>query len=96
MKQALVRTILLAASLFAGALPTYAAEGRIGFQGAITEVTCLADGASLSCPQGRTIPTNVRWFDTGIAAGLNRSTLFHYAQQRDASTPWRIMEITYR
>ncbi|URL57746.1 hypothetical protein IM816_14130 [Luteibacter flocculans] len=96
MKQALVRTVLLAVSVFAGALPTHAAEGHLGFQGAITEVTCRADGARLACPQGRSIPTNVRWFHTGTAAGLDHTALFAYARQRDASTSWRIMEITYR
>jgi hypothetical protein len=96
MKQALVCTVLLAVSVFAGARPAHAAEGRLGFQGAITERSDRADGTRLACPQGRSIPTNVRWFETGSAAGLDHNALFDYARRRDASTSWRIMEVTYR
>ncbi|MGF6711836.1 hypothetical protein QFZ41_002800 [Luteibacter sp. W1I16] len=96
MKKALVPVSLLASALLAGALPTFADGGRIGFHGAILEPSCPATEDKLDCPAGRQGGAVIRSLDARLAQGDPRLSLFDYAQRRDPSRSWRLIEVTYR
>jgi hypothetical protein len=96
MKKALVPVSLLAGALLAGALPTFAEGGRIGFRGAIVEPSCPAREANLNCPAGRQGDAVIRSLDARLAQRDPRLALFDYALRRDPSRPWRLIEVTNR
>lgn len=96
MKKALFPASLFAGALLVGALPTFADGGRIGFHGAIVEPSCPATESKLDCPAGRQGDASVRSLDARLAQGDPRLALFDYAQRRDPSRSWRLIEVTYR
>jgi hypothetical protein len=86
----------LACSLIGGALSAHAQGGRIVFAGSIVEPGCPLRNGTLDCPPGRRLDAIVRSLDMASARRQIHASLLAYAQQRDRSAAWQVVEITYR
>lgn len=86
----------LVCSLLAGAPWAHAEGGRIAFTGSIVEPGCPLRGSTLDCPPGHRVDAVVRTLDIASARREIHASLLAYAQQRDRSTAWQVVEVTYR
>jgi type 1 fimbria pilin len=96
MKTAIAASAVLAAGLWATALPTHAQGGRIGFAGSIVERTCVMRAGKPDCPADRPTSVTVRHLPAATALAATGSTLLDYALRRQPTQRWALVEVSYR